>query len=435
MANPTLTNVSNLRADFPILDIKVGGCGLVYLDNAATSQKPRNVIEGQTRFWEFQNANVHRGVHFLSQLATKRYEEARYAVQRLVNAESAHEIIFTKGCTEAINLVATCLSSASGSNSTVGSSSPVISKGDVLLVSQMEHHSNIVPWQLAAQRTGAIVKSIQVTDRGEIDLEAYERLLRSHPVKVVAIVHISNTLGTINPINEMVRSAHAVGAFVMVDGAQAGPHTRIDVQALDADFYSLSCHKIYAPTGVGALYGKRSLLESLPAYQGGGDMIHTVDIENGTSYAPLPAKYEAGTPNVGGVVGLADAIAYLEAVGGESSDPLAAAFTVLAHREMELANLATERLLELGGINIHGTASHKAGIVSFTMAEAHPHDVGTILDNYGIAVRTGHHCCMPLMKRFGLNATTRASFAFYNNEEDVERLIAGVKKVKELFAA
>jgi cysteine desulfurase/selenocysteine lyase len=343
-------------------------------------------------------------------------------------------VIFTKGCTEAINLVASGLSSSLGSTSTTGKSQRFLNEGDVVLISQMEHHSNIVPWQIAAARVGAVVKAIPVTDVGEIDWEAYHSLLAGHPVKLVAIAHVSNTLGTVNPLKLIIQAAHSVGALVFVDGAQAGPHLRIDVQDLDADFYTITCHKIYAPTGLGVLYGKRNLLEGLPAYQGGGDMIHTVDIEKGTSYAPLPAKFEAGTPNVAGVVGFAAVIRYLEEIGGGAADPLGHAFERIASHETTLARLATERLLEIDGIKIHGTSPDKAGIVSFTMVEAHPHDVGTILDHSGVAVRTGHHCCMPLMKRFNLSATTRASFALYNNDDDVDRLIAGVKRVKEMFS-
>jgi cysteine desulfurase/selenocysteine lyase len=428
-------SIESLRDDFPILSLQINGSPITYLDNAATSQKPLAVIRSQRKFYETENANIHRGVHHLSQLATKLYEDTRYATQRFLKASSPYEVIFTKGCTESINLVASGLSSRLGSAATTGSVKRWLNEGDVILVSQLEHHSNIVPWQIAASRVGATVKQIPVTDVGEIDCEAYLALLKTNPVKLVAVGHVSNALGTINPVKWMIAQAHEAGALVLVDGAQAGPHLRVDVQDLEADFYTLSCHKMYAPTGVGVLFGRLSLLENLPAYQGGGDMIHTVDIENGTSYAPLPARFEAGTPNVAGVVGLASAIDYLEQIGQGASDPLTSAFSIISSHEAELVQLATDRLMEVEGVKIYGTAPEKAGIVSFTMAEAHPHDVGTILDHFGVAVRTGHHCCMPLMKRFNLSATTRVSFALYNNREDIDRLIQGVKRVKEMFAA
>jgi cysteine desulfurase/selenocysteine lyase len=429
----TRKSIAGLREDFPILGTKVNGLPLVYLDNGATSQKPLSVIESQSNFYSHQNANIHRGVHHLSQLSTQLYEDARTIVQRLLQASSPYEIIFTKGCTEAVNLVATALTSDGGSVSTHGSVKRQIGENDVILVSQMEHHSNIVPWQIAAKRVGAVVKEIPITDEGEIDLEAYHRLLRLHPVTMVAIIHVSNTLGTINPVKEMISAAHGVGALVLVDGAQAGPHLRINVQDLDADFYTLSCHKMYAPTGLGVLYGKLKLLEGIPAYQGGGDMILTVDIEKGTTYAPVPAKLEAGTPNIAGVIGFGAAIRYLEAVGEGADDPLGHAFQRISEREELLCEIATHKLLDIDGVKIYGPVTSKAAIISFTMEEAHAHDIGTILDYSGIAVRTGHHCCMPLMKRFGLSATTRVSFGLYNNEDDVDALIAGVHKVKEMF--
>ncbi len=397
-------DVDQIRGDFPILQTAVNGQPIAYLDSAATSQKPQQVLDRVDQYWREENANVHRGVHILSQRATKAYEGSREKVRQFLGAESLKEIIFTKGCTEAINLVAAVLP---------------LTKDDVVLISTMEHHSNIVPWQM----TGAKIKPIPVTDEGEIDLGAYTQLLKGNPVKVVAIVHISNSLGTINPIKEMTRMAHDAGALVLVDGAQAGPHLEIDVQNLDADFYTLSCHKIYAPTGVGVLYGKEKLLNELPPYQGGGDMIRTVAIESST-YADLPAKYEAGTPNIGGVVGLGAAIDYLASQDRKQ----------LQNYEDELTKHATEELLKIEGVSIKGNVANKASVISFLMADAHPHDIGTILDGEGVGIRTGHHCCMPLMTRFKIPATARASFAFYNTHAEVERLIEGVKKVKGMFA-
>lgn len=419
-------DIAKVRQDFPILSTFVGGRPLCYLDNAATSQKPKAVIESQERFWKTQNANVHRGVHHLSQIATREFDKARESVRVLLNARSLKEVLFTKGCTEGINLVAHGLTL----NRHLG-------EGDTVLLSTMEHHSNIVPWQLAAERVGANVVPIPVSDAGEIDLDAYAVLLKEHRVKVVGVVHISNSLGTVNPVREMVRMAHEAGALVLVDGAQAGPHTLIDVQEIDADFYTLSCHKIYAPTGVGVLYGKQALLESLPPYQGGGDMIRTVSFEK-TTYADLPAKFEAGTPNIAGVLGLGAAIQYIGSLGGTEAEGdlrmrLGSAFEAIRYQESLLTRRATEKLLELGGVRITGTAKEKAGIVAFTLDGAHPHDIGTILDQQGVAIRAGHHCCMPLMKRLGVPATARASFAFYNTEEEVDAFIAATLRVKEMF--
>ncbi len=436
-------NFEVLRADFPILETVVRGKQLAYLDNAATSQKPQLVIDALDRYWRAQNANVHRGVHYLSQIATSEFDAARVKVQTLLNAASSKEVIFTRGCSESINLVATCLTSGASAKATNGQkTTPCIAEGDEILISTMEHHSNIVPWQMAAERVGATLKVIPISDAGEIDLEAYAGLL-SEKTKLVGIVHVSNSLGTVNPIKQMVEMAHAVGALVLVDGAQAGPHLSIDVQDLDADFYTLSCHKIYAPTGVGVLYGKRALLEAMPPYQGGGDMIRTVSFER-TTYAELPAKYEAGTPNVAGVIGLGAAIDYLAHlgrwyVGPEKPDmtdreALVVAFGAIHRREAELANEASRLLLEIPGVQINGSAPDKAGIVSFTLDCAHPHDIGTILDSDGIAIRAGHHCCMPLMNRLGVPATARASFAFYNTMNEAERLASGVRKIKEMFS-
>jgi len=411
-----------IRDQFPILATKVHGKPLTYLDNAATSQKPRFVIDALDRYWTGQNSNVHRGVHYLSQLATLEFDNARESVRRLLGAAEADEVVFTKGCTEGINLVASGLVHGSGDLR--------LGAGDAILVSTQEHHSNIVPWQLAAERTGARVIPIPITDDGEIQLDAYLDLLKTARPKLVAVKHVCNALGTINPIKWMIEQAHAYGALVLIDGAQAGPHLRINVQDLDADFYTLSCHKIYAPTGVGVLYGKRPLLESLPPYQGGGDMIRTVSFE-GTTYAGIPAKFEAGTPNIAGAIGLGKSVEWLEQLGGGSLD---SAFSAIEAHEATLRSEAEAKLAAIPGVRIVGTARDKAGIVSFTMESAHPHDIGTILDSEGIAIRAGHHCCMPLMTRFGIPATARASFALYNTMEEVERLESAVRKVQEMFA-
>jgi cysteine desulfurase / selenocysteine lyase len=418
----TLQHITSARADFPILGTLVNGRPLVYLDNAATSQKPEAVIRAVDSYYRTSNANIHRGVHRLSQLATQMYDGARERVQELLNARHIEEVILTKGCTEGINLVAQCWGRTN------------LKEGDVILLSEMEHHSNIVPWQMVAQQTGAQVKVIPITNSCEVDLDAYRRLLSEGEVKLVGVVHVSNSLGTINPVKEMVRLAHEAGAKVLVDGAQAGPHLLIDVQDLDADFYTLSCHKIYAPTGVGVLYGKRKLLESMPPYQGGGDMIRTVSFEK-TTYADLPMKFESGTPNIAGVIGLGAAIEYLQSLGGEGSPrrALHAAFSLVQAQEQALLERATALIGDIPGVRIIGTARDRAGILPFVMENAHPHDIGTILDNEGIAIRAGHHCCMPVMKRLGVPATARASFAFYNTLEEVELLAKAVKKVQEVF--
>ena len=410
---------STIRDEFPILSADVRGKPLSYLDNAATAQKPQFVLDALNEYWTKQNSNVHRGVHFLSQLATREFDGARESVRRLLNAAEADEVIFTKGCTEGINLVASGL--------TFGGN---LGQGDAILVSTLEHHSNIVPWQLAAERTGAKVMPIPINDEGEILLDAYLDLLKSARPKVVAVKHVCNALGTVNPVKWMIEQAHAYGALAVVDGAQAGPHLRINVQDLNADFYTLSCHKIYAPTGVGVLYGKRALLEELPPYQGGGDMIRTVSFD-GTTYAGIPAKFEAGTPNVAGVIGLGRAIEWLERFGGGSLDK---AFASIEAHERILRTETEQRLGEIPGVRVVGMAKEKTGIVSFAMENAHPHDIGTILDSEGIAIRAGHHCCMPLMTRLGIPATARASFALYNTMEEVERLVGAVRMVREMFA-
>ncbi|RYG49595.1 SufS family cysteine desulfurase [bacterium] len=421
------------REDFPILETIVAGRPLAYLDNAATSQKPQAVIDATDEFYRESNANVHRGVHALSVKATRMFDDARTKVQMLLNAGDVREAIFTKGCTEAINLVAYCLSSPNGwLNAELGEAHR-LREGDTILISTMEHHSNIVPWQLAAERTGAQVVPIPITDAGEIDMEAYASLLREHRVRVVGIVHVSNSLGTINPVKEIVRMAHEAGALTMVDGAQAGPHILVDVQDIDADFYSLSCHKIYSPTGIGVLYGKKVLLDAMPPYHGGGDMIRTVSFER-TTYAPVPAKYEAGTPNVAGVVGLGAGIEYLAGLGGGGREGLGRTFEAIHAWELALAERAHAGLAEIPGYRRTGEAAEGSGIVSFVVDGVHPHDLGTILDSDAIAIRAGHHCCMPLMKRLGVPATARASFAFYNTEEEADRLVEGVMNAKRMFS-
>ncbi len=420
-------DVNQIRAEFPILSTQVNGKPLVYLDNGASSQKPVAVIEAMDAYWRETNANVHRGVHYLSQKATREFDASREKVRAFLGAKHSHEIIFTAGCTASINLVA---ESWGRSN---------LKAGDEILISTMEHHSNTVPWQLIAQRVGATVLPIPISDAGEIDLDAYRGML-SERTKMVAIIHVSNSLGTINPVKEIIQMAHAAGAKVLVDGAQAGPHIRINVQDLNADFYTLSCHKMYAPTGIGVLYGKETLLNEMPPYQGGGDMIHTVSFEK-TTYAPLPYKFEAGTPNIAGVIGLGSTIDYLAALGSrfenrevaDISEALDAAFRTLEAREKELTDYGMQVLGDIDGVRLTGTAPNKVGILAFTLDCAHPHDVGTVLDNIGIAVRTGHHCCMPLMKRLGVPATTRASLAMYNTHEEIDELVVGIKKVKELF--
>lgn len=457
-------DILKIRQDFPILQTQVNGQPLVYLDNAATSQKPRQVIEAVDTYYREANANVHRGVHHLSVKATKQFDDARESVRQLLNAISPKEIIFTKGCTEAINLVASGMSSPP--SLWLGKAATPLQAGDVILLSQMEHHSNIVPWQIAAVKTGAQIKVIPMLDNGELDLDAYQKLLNEGRVKLVGLVHVSNSLGTINPVKQMIATAHKAGALVLIDGAQAGPHLRLDMADIDADFYTLSCHKMYAPTGMGVLYGKQELLESLPPYHGGGDMIKTVAFDN-TTFADLPAKFEAGTPNIAGVIGLAAAINYVKSLAPERpsmstpelsiedaksrirqmriematfesaepdrKEPLTAAFDAIGSYERGLAQYATEQLRAIPEFKLFGEAGEKSAIVSFTLSGAHPHDIGTILDSSGIAIRAGHHCCMPLMTRLGLPATARASFAYYNTREEVDALVAGVKKVVEMF--
>ncbi len=399
-----------IRADFPILHQTVHGHPLVYLDNAATSQKPLAVIDAIRNYYSIDNSNIHRGVHELSERSTRHYEEGRIRLQHFLGAASPREIIFVRGTTEAINLIAW----------TYGRSH--IQAGDEILISALEHHSNIVPWQLLCEEKGAHLKVAPVNEQGELDMEAFERML-SDRTKLVSVAHISNVLGTVLPIRKIADLAHARGIPVLVDGAQAAPHTRVNVQELGCDFYAISGHKLFGPTGIGALYGTTALLEKMPPFMGGGDMIRSVTFEK-TTYNVLPYKFEAGTPNIEGAIGLSAAIYYLNEIGMDR----------IAAHEHDLLVYATERLSAIEGLRIIGTAKEKAAVISFVLEGIHPHDVGTILDRQGIAVRTGHHCAQPLMERFGVAATTRASFAFYNTREEVDALVAGIAKVKEIFA-
>ncbi len=410
---PTTTraalDVERIRADFPALHQEVHGRPLVYLDNAATTQKPRRVIDAVSRFYEYDCANVHRGVHLLSQRATVAYERARTTIRKFIGAADSREIVFTRGTTEAINLVASSFVR------------PRLEPGDEILITGMEHHSNIVPWQLLCAATGAVLKVVPITDSGEIELDRYEELL-SDRTRFVAVVQVSNALGTVNPVKRMIEIAHARNIPVLVDGAQAVPHARIDVRDLDCDFYAFSGHKIYGPTGIGALYGKREHLLGMIPYQGGGDMILSVTWEK-TSYAEPPHRFEAGTPNIEGAIGLAAALDYLDSLGLDA---------VAAH-ESELLETATAAVLAIPGIRLVGAARHRAGALSFVMKGVHPHDIGTILDSEGVAIRAGHHCAQPVMQRFNISATVRASFGVYNTIDEVQRLVDGLHKVKEVF--
>lgn len=405
----TSAGVAAHAADFPILARPVHGRRLVYLDNGATTQKPQSVIDAEATFYAESNANIHRGVHWLSQHSTDLYDRGRERVRGFLNAARVEEIVFTRGTTEAINLVA-----ASWGRQT-------LKAGDEILLSGMEHHSNIVPWQMVAEQTGALVKVIPVTDNGELDMAAFAELL-SERTRFVGVCHVSNALGTINPVADIIRQAHAVGAVVLVDGAQAVAHKAVDVQTLGCDFYVFSGHKLYGPTGIGALYGRKALLDAMPPWQGGGDMIHTVSFERST-YAESPQKFEAGTPNIAGVIALDAAIAYVQEVGLDR----------IAAHEDALVRYATDALGQIPGLRFIGQARERAGIVSFVMDEIHPHDLGTILDMEGVAIRAGHHCAMPLMNRYGLPGTARASFALYNTREDVDALVAGLHKARRLF--
>jgi cysteine desulfurase/selenocysteine lyase len=402
--------MEKIRQDFPVLHQKVHGKPLVYLDNAATTQKPQAVIDTIVRYYQSENSNIHRGIHFLSEVATQAYEGARTRVRQFLNAAHDHEIIFTRGTTESINLVA----------QSYGRSE--IKPGDEVIISAMEHHSNIVPWQMVCEEKGARLRVIPITDAGELVLEEYERLLTDH-TKLVGIVYVSNVLGTVNPVKQMIAMAHSRGIPVLVDGAQATPHMPVDVQDLGCDFLAFSGHKVYGPTGIGVLYGRADLLEAMPPYQGGGDMISAVTFEK-TVYNSLPHKFEAGTPHIEGAIALAAAIEYVQRIG----------LTQIAAYEKELLAYGTELLSAIPGLRILGTAKDKASVLSFVLDDVHAHDIGTILDHEGIAVRAGHHCAMPLMKRFGVPATARASLAFYNTREELEALAKGIHKVKEVFA-
>jgi cysteine desulfurase/selenocysteine lyase len=403
-------DVQRLRADFPILAQSVHGKPLVYLDNAASAQKPRAVIEAVARFDATDYANIHRGLHELSQRATDAFEASRERVRGFLNAADRKEIIFTRGTTESINLVAQSYART------------VLQLGDEVVISAMEHHSNIVPWQMVCRERGAVLRVIPMNDRGELLLDAYEALLGPR-TRLVAVVHVSNALGTINPVQPIIELAHRRGIPVLIDGAQAVPHLPIDVQALDCDFYAFSGHKLYGPSGVGVLYGKAHWLESMPPYQGGGEMISAVTFEK-TFYKGLPGKFEAGTPNITGVVGLGAAIDYVTRIGLEA----------IGAYENDLLAYATERVQAIPSLRIVGTAAEKASVISFVLDGIHPHDIGTILDREGIAVRAGHHCAQPVMQRFQIPATTRASLAFYNTAAEIDALVAGIGKVREVFA-
>ncbi|MFG1498180.1 cysteine desulfurase [Saccharospirillum sp. HFRX-1] len=399
-------NLAEIRAQFPILDQQVNGKPLVYLDNGATTQKPNVVIDAICDYYRHDNANVHRGAHALSDRATGKFEAAREAVRGFINAANREEIIWTKGTTEGINLVAFSWGREH------------LRQGDRVLVSTMEHHANIVPWQLLAGQTGCELVPMPVDDQGQIDLAALDDLLDER-VKLVSVVHVSNALGTVNPVESIVEKAHAVGAKVLIDGAQAVAHWLLDVQALDCDFYSFSAHKMYGPTGMGALYGKRELLQAMPPFMGGGEMIETVSFA-GTTYNALPYKFEPGTPNIAGAIGMGAAVEFLEGLDR----------TALAAHETDVLNYAVERAQSYQGLRLIGEADHRAGVLSFLLEGAHPADIGMLLDQQGIAVRTGNHCAMPVMERFGITGTVRASFALYNSRDDVDALFAGLDKVK-----
>ena len=408
LAKPAI-DVAAVRRDFPILAREVHGKPLVYLDNAATSQKPRSVIDAMSRYYEESNANVHRGVHTLSVRATELYEGAREKTRAFVNAAEAAEIVFVRGTTEAVNLVASSFGQAR------------VRSGDEVLISAMEHHSNIVPWQMLCQRTGATLRVVPMDRSGDLLLDDYRRLLNAR-TRIVAIPHVSNSLGTVNPIAEMIAIAHERDTPVLIDGAQAVPHMRVDVRALNADFYAFSGHKMFGPTGAGVVYARRALLETLPPYQGGGDMIASVTFEK-TTYNVLPHRFEAGTPDIAAAVGLGAAIDYIETLG----------FDAIEAYENELVAYAADRLAAVSGVTLIGTPKHRVGVVSFTIEGVHPHDAGMILDHEGVAIRAGHHCTQPVMDFFGVPATNRASFAFYNTRAEVDRLVAAIAKVKEVF--
>ena len=403
-----MLDLQKIRADFPILSQKVNGKPLVYFDNGATSQKPQVVIDAIAKYYQEINANIHRGVHTLSQLATDAYELSRGKMQHHINAKHAHEVLFTSGTTHGVNLVANGFAS-------------LLKSGDEVLVSALEHHSNIVPWQMLCERTGATLKVIPMNEKGELILSAFDQLL-SEKTKIVTVNHISNALGTINPIKYIIDKAHEFGAAVFIDGAQAVPHLKPDVQALDCDFYAFSGHKMCGPTGTGILYGKEAWLNKLPPYQGGGEMIKEVTFEK-TTYADLPHKFEAGTPNIAGGIVLGTAVDYMNAIGFEN----------IQAQELALLEYGTQRLLEIEGLRIFGTSENKTSVISFNIDGIHPYDIGTIIDKLGIAVRTGHHCAQPLMKELGVVATVRASFYLYNTKADADKLLQAIAETKEFF--
>ncbi|WP_010135446.1 aminotransferase class V-fold PLP-dependent enzyme [Ochrovirga pacifica] len=398
-----MIDIDKIRADFPILKQLVNGKPLVYFDNGATSQKPQVVIDAITNYYSNINSNVHRGVHTLSQLATDAFEETRKKIKAHFNPAHEHEIIFTRGTTEGINLVATAVT-------------PFIKKTDEIIISGLEHHSNIVPWQLLCERTGAKLKVIPINDKGELEMDVFEELI-SNQTKIVAVNHISNALGTINPVEEIIEKAHKVGAWVLIDGAQSCPHMRVDLQALDCDFFTCSAHKMLGPTGIGFLYGKEDILNALPPYHGGGEMIKECNFEK-TTYAELPHKFEAGTPNIADVIAFGTAIDYINKIGLEHIEAY----------EHDLLNYATQALLNVPGLKIYGTSAKKASVISFNIADLHPYDVGSIVDKLGVAVRTGHHCTQPIMDRFAIPGTLRASFAFYNTKQEVDVLVNALQK-------
>jgi cysteine desulfurase / selenocysteine lyase len=407
-AAPAL-DIARIRRDFPVLDQCVHGKKLVYLDNAATSQKPRAVIDALVHYYEHDNANIHRGVHALSMRATEAHDAARETVKNFLNAESSREIVFVRGATEAINLVA----------QTYGREN--VGAGDEILITAMEHHSNIVPWQLLCEETGAQLRVVPIDDNGELRMDELEKLIGPQ-TRILAIPHVSNALGTVNPVKQIVEMAHRHDVAVLVDGAQAVPHLTVNVRELNCDFYAFSGHKVYGPTGIGVLYGKAELLDAMPPYQGGGDMIRSVSFEK-TTYNVLPYKFEAGTPDIAGAIGLGTALEYISTLGMDR----------VAEHGLDLLNYATERVNAVDGVRLIGTAAHRAGVVSFIMGDIHPHDLGTILDREGIAIRTGHHCAQPVMERFGVAATARASFAVYNTREEVDALVAGLEKAHEVL--
>jgi cysteine desulfurase/selenocysteine lyase len=404
-----MLDISKIRKQFPILSTKVNGENLVYFDNGATTQKPQSVITAESNYYQNENSNVHRGVHFLSGLATDKFEETRITIQNFISAKHSHEIIFTKGTTDSINIV------ASGYRT-------LLNKGDEIIISELEHHSNIVPWQMCCEQSGATLKVIPLLDNGSLDMIAFENFL-SENTKLVSVSHISNTLGTINLIEKIIEKAQAVGAKVMIDGAQAAAHISLNMQSLGADFYCFSAHKLYGPTGVGILYGKEDVLNELPPYQGGGEMIKEVSFKK-TTYACLPHKFEAGTPNIAGVVAFKSAIDFITELG----------LSNIAKYEEELLQYATEEVLKIEGLKIYGTAKNKSGIISFNINELHPYDIGMIVDKMGIAIRTGHHCTQPIMERFNIPGTARISLAVYNTKEEIDVCINALKKAKMMLS-